>query len=70
MCNLSDYIEEKGIQHGVQIGIEQGIEQGLAALVKSLSTFIRGEELYQTVIKNEIYQNLSRDEVLKYVKNS
>ncbi len=75
MCNLSDYIEEKGIQHGVQIGIEKGIEkgieQGLAALVKSLSAFIRGEEeLYQTVIKNEIYQNLSRDEVLKYVKNS
>ena len=57
MCNLSDYIEEKGIQRGVQIGIGQGIEQGLEVLVKSLSNFIQGEEdLYQTVIKNEIYQ--------------
>ena len=25
MCNLSDYIEEKGIQQGILRGIEQGI---------------------------------------------
>ena len=73
MCNLSEYIEEKYLQQGMQIGmgqgIEQGIEQGLAALVKSLSVFIHGEEeLYQAVIKNEIYQNFSREAVLKYTK--
>ena len=32
MCNLSDYIEEKGIQKGIEQGIEQGLRQGLTAL--------------------------------------
>ena len=68
MCNLSDYIEEKGLQRGVQIGIEQGIEQGLAAMVKSLKVYIQGEEdIYQAVIRNEIYQKFTREEVLKYL---
>ena len=61
MCNLSEYIEEKSL--------EQGIEQGLAALVNSLGEYIQGEdELYQAVIKNEIYQKFSKEEVLKYRK--
>ena len=37
MCNLSDVVEERGIEKGIARGIEQGIEQGI----------IRGEE--QTV---------------------
>ena len=28
MCNLSDIIEERGIQKGIQIGIQEGIQQG------------------------------------------
>ena len=28
MCNLSDGVEQRGIQKGIKIGIEQGIEQG------------------------------------------
>ena len=65
MCNLSEYIEEKSLEQG----IEQGIEQGLAALVNSLSEYIQGEdELYQAVIKNEIYRKFSKEEVLKYCK--
>ncbi len=28
MCNLSDYVEEIGIQKGIEQGIEQGIERG------------------------------------------
>ena len=28
MCNLSDGVEQKGIEKGIVIGIEQGIEQG------------------------------------------
>ena len=27
MCNLSDGVEQKGIEKGIRIGIEQGIEQ-------------------------------------------
>lgn len=61
MCNLSDYIEEKGI--------EKGIEQGLVALVDSLKCFISDtEELYQAVIKNETYKDTPREKVLNYMK--
>lgn len=28
MCNLSDVVEERGIERGLARGIEQGIEQG------------------------------------------
>ena len=34
MCNLSDGVEQKGIQKGIQIGIEQGIEQEHLRLVQ------------------------------------
>ena len=57
MCNLSDYIEEKGI--------EKGIEKGLSALVNSLKNFVQGEALYQAVIENEVYKDVSRKEVFK-----
>ena len=29
MCNLSDYVEELGIQKGLERGLEQGLERGL-----------------------------------------
>ena len=29
MCNLSDLVEERGIQKGLALGIERGIEQGI-----------------------------------------
>ena len=59
MCNLSEYIEEKGI--------EKGIEKGLSALVNSLKDYVQGEALYQAVIKNEVYKNISREEVFQYL---
>lgn len=36
MCNLSDGVEQKGIQKGITIGIEQGIEQGKVMVVINL----------------------------------
>ena len=63
MCNLSEYIEEKGIQKGM----EQGIEQGLSALVNSLKDYVQDEALYQAVIKNEVYKDISREDVFKYL---
>ena len=29
MCNLSDGVEQKGIEKGIRIGIERGIERGI-----------------------------------------
>jgi len=61
MCNLSDYIEEKGI--------EKGIEQGLSALIRTLKTFVDDrEDLYQAVIRNEEYKNIPREKVYKYLQ--
>ena len=34
MCNLSDGVEQKGIQKGIEIGIEQGIEQEHLRIIK------------------------------------
>lgn len=42
MCNLSDLIEERGIERGIEKGIEQGIERGQLTL---LSRLIDSEKL-------------------------
>ena len=71
MCNLSEYIEEKGIakgiKEGMEKGIEEGIEKGLSALVNSLKDYVQGEALYQAIIKNEVYKDVSREDVFKYL---
>ena len=36
MCNLSDGVENKGIQKGIKIGIEQGIEQNQRIVVMNM----------------------------------
>lgn len=60
MCELMDRAENKGI--------EKGIEKGLAALVRSLKEFITDKEmLYEAVIKNEEYKNVTRSQVEKYL---
>ncbi|MFR5058562.1 hypothetical protein [Faecalimonas umbilicata] len=36
MCNLSEGIEQKGIEKGIQLGIQQGIQQGILTGYQSL----------------------------------
>ncbi len=60
---------ELGKARGIELGMECGIEHGLSALVSTLKNFISdAEELYQAVIRNEVYKNTPREEVLKYLK--
>jgi len=71
LCTYADAIENKGIAKGIEKGIEKGVttekERGLEALVKSLKIYIRDfEELYKAVIKNETYEKVSKDDVMKY----
>lgn len=55
MCTYASAIEKKGI------------ENGLKALVRSLKEFISEfDPLYQAVIRNEEYANVSRDKVREY----
>ena len=36
MCNLSDLVEERGIQKGIQRGVAEGIEKGKRDMVSGL----------------------------------
>lgn len=59
MCNLSGYVEKKGMERG----IEQGIEQGLEALVQTLKPVYDFEQLYQAVVKNPVYAHVTKEEI-------
>ena len=60
MCNLSEYIEEKGIQKGIQQGIEQGYLKALFSLVQDglLETETAVE---RSKLSMEIFQTLYRE---------
>ena len=68
MCNLSDSVEERGIQKGMQQGIQKGMQQGmqqanakrLAALMKRMSvSFDRAIELLEIdPSEREMYKQL------------
>ncbi|MBQ9120120.1 MAG: hypothetical protein IJY09_08745 [Lachnospiraceae bacterium] len=60
MCYLFDRAEARGM--------ERGLSRGLEALVASLKNYISEPEvLYQAIVKNEAYQNVTKEEVLKYL---
>ena len=63
MCNLSGYVEKKGMERGIEEGIERGIEQGLEALVQTLKPVYDFEKLYEAVVKNPVYAHVTREEV-------
>ena len=71
MCNLSDLIEERGIQKGKTVGHMEGLIEGqmdgLKALIAILKPLISNEEqLYQTVIQQEVYKDIPKEVILKY----
>ncbi len=52
-------------------GAEQGIAQGLAALVKTLKPLLHDEEkIYEAVIANEAYADVTREKVMEYYMNT
>ncbi len=58
-----------GREEGIEIGLERGLKQGLVALVSSLKCYITDiEDLYQAVIKTEVYKNTPREEFQKYLE--
>ena len=55
------------INSAFQQGKEQEFQRGLQALVKSLSCILPDTEtLYQAVINNEMYKDVSKEQVLSY----
>ena len=68
MCKVLDEIKESGIQEGLKEGkIEgkaEGKAEGLGALVRSLRIFLpEFEALYQAIIQNVEYADVSREQV-------
>ncbi len=60
MCKALDEIERRGIQKGKT----EGKAEGLGALVRSLRVFLpEFENLYQAIIKNVEYADVSREQV-------
>lgn len=59
MCNLSDRIEEKGI--------EQGWEEGLVALVATLKPLLPDlQAVLEAIRKNDAYAHVTEEQVRKY----
>ncbi len=58
MCNLSGYVEEKGIR--------KGKTECLAALVRTLKPiYTEFSELYEAVVKNPEYADFTEEDVRK-----
>ena len=64
MCNLSDLIEERGIELGIERGIKQGIEQGIEVFIlDNLEENIAQERIIEKLQK---HFSLSRDTAETY----
>lgn len=69
MCKAIKELIEDGREEGRIKGREEGREDGLRALVISLSLLLPDSDtVYQAVIKNEDYSNISKEQVMKYYR--
>ena len=65
MCNLSGYVEERGIREGKR----EGKQEGLAALVRSLALILDGfPQVYKAVVKNPEYADATEEEVRRFME--
>ncbi len=68
MVSIFEYNEEEHLKslrgESVAEGIEVGKELGLKGIVNSLKPYLTNfEELYEAVIKNEGYENITKEQV-------
>jgi len=67
MCTYATAIENKGIE----LGIGQEREQGLKALVQTVKMYDDDfESLYNAVVKNENFKDVSREKVKRYFEEA
>ncbi len=58
---------EEGLAEGLAEGLSRGRQDGLKALIHSLRDFLPDfESVYQAMIRNTEYANISREQVQKY----
>lgn len=71
MCTFAEEMTQRGIKQGLKQGVEKGLEQGLSKGLKALVTSLKyclGDfsMVYEAVIANEEYADVTEDEVRKY----
>ena len=72
MCNLSDLVEERGIQKGIQRGVAEGIEKGIKkGIEKGKRDMVSGLLRLGTVNEEDIRKvaGITREE-LEEIKRS
>lgn len=67
MLDFGERMKQYGIKLGVEQGMEQGRQDGIVALVHTLKNILSDPDaIYQAVIQNEVYKNLTKEEVMQY----
>ena len=67
MYAIREEAREEGREEGIEKGREEGIEKGLKALVNTLKKYTSNiETLYEAVLENEEYANVTLEQVKKY----
>ena len=70
LANLHGTLDEvltEERQAAIQEGMQEGMKQGLAALVNSLKMIFPDlDAVCQAVVRNEIYKDVSRDEIARH----
>ena len=72
MCNLGEGLLERGIEEGMEKGmekgIEKGIEKGLRGMVETVKSLVGDDfdRVCEIIRKNDIYANVSDEEIRKY----
>ncbi len=64
MCNLSDLVEERGIEKGLEQGVKQGIERGtdlVNRLIVSLSRDRRFDDLARSASDPAYQEKLMKE---------
>lgn len=66
MCKAIDDLKESERSEGRREGEREVLKKGLEAMITSLKKFSKDlEEIYDVVIANELYKNVTREQVEK-----
>ena len=70
MCNLSDVVEERGIEQGMERGIKQGMERGIERGITGLVEVLREMGIPREAIVEKIMKkfSLTEEKAREFVK--
>lgn len=67
MCRAITELIEDGKKEGRETGLLEGKEEGLRALTETLKGLLHDfDTVYETIIQNNSYHNITKEQVRKY----